>query len=66
MIHYTVYSVSLRDLVFEGGVEQLVTMEQRPQVRMDGDRDATSGCANLIDGQSKASGKVRGVFQLNQ
>ena len=30
--------------------------------RMEGGRDATSGCANLIGGQSKVSGKVRGVF----
>ena len=58
----TVYSVRLCDPVLVGGEEQLVTMEERPPVRMEGDRATTSGCANLIGGQSEASGKVRGVF----
>ena len=43
-------------------MEKVVTMEERPQVRMEEGRAATSGCANLIGGQFKVSGKVREVF----
>ena len=59
---YMLYSVSLCNLVLAGGVEMLVTMEERPPNRMEGDRATTSGCVNLIGRQSKVSGKVRGVF----